>query len=165
MTALARPSEETDAAAIAPSRMRRVLYAAHVDPSRKFGSMEEQAFLLAAAFRERGGLFLPVFPAAPEGVGRAHYENAGLEFAALDLSQFRLKTLSRLLRLTAHYGIEVVHWNFFPALTNGYVWAMSVLAPSVQHFFTEHNSRPPGVPPARAVEGREAAATQALRAA
>jgi len=44
---------------------------AHVDPSRKFGSMEEQAFLLASAFQERGGLFLPVFPAGPEAVGRA----------------------------------------------------------------------------------------------
>ena len=67
-----------------------MLYAAHLDPSRKFGSMEEQAFLLAAAFRERGGLFLPVFPAAPEAVGRARYREAGLEVAALDLSRFRL---------------------------------------------------------------------------
>jgi glycosyltransferase involved in cell wall biosynthesis len=93
-------------------------------------------------------LFLPVFSAAPEGVGRAHYENADLEFAALDLSRFRWKTLAQLLRLTARHRIEVVHWNFFPALTNGYVWAMSVLAPSVRHFFTEHNSRPPGGSPA-----------------
>jgi glycosyltransferase involved in cell wall biosynthesis len=150
MTALARLPEETNADVIAPPRLRRVLYAVHVDPSRKFGSMEEQAFLLASAFRERGGLFLPVFPAAPESVGRARYESAGLEVAALDLSRFRLKTLAQLLRLTARHGIEVVHWNFLPALANGYVWAMSVLAPSVKHYFTDHNSRQPDQPPARA---------------
>ncbi len=144
MTALARLPEKTDAHAIASPRLRRVLYAAHVDPSRKFGSMEEQAFFLAAAFKERGGVFLPVFPAAPEEVGLAHYEAAGLEVAALDLSRFDWKTLSQLLRLTARYEIEVVHWNFFPSLTNRYVWAMSLLAPSVKHYFTEHNSPQPG---------------------
>jgi glycosyltransferase involved in cell wall biosynthesis len=135
--------------AVAPTKLRRVLYAVHVDPSRKFGSMEEQAFLLATAFRERGGLFLPVFPAAPEAVGRARYEAAGLEVAALDLSQFRLRTLARLLGLTAQHGIEVIHWNFFPPLTNGYVWALSLLVPWVKHYFTDHNSRQPDGPAAR----------------
>jgi len=149
MTALARLAADTDAAAIAPPRLLRVLYAAHVDPSRKFGSMEEQAFLLAFAFRERGGLFLPVFSAAPEAVGRARYEAADLEIAALDLSRFRLNILAKLLRLTARHGIEVVHWNFYPPLTNGYVWALSIFAPWVKHYFTDHNSRQPDGRPAR----------------
>jgi L-malate glycosyltransferase len=69
--------------------------------------------------------------------------------AVLDLSQFRLKTLIQLLRLTARHGIEVVHWNFFPPLTNGYVWALTVLAPWIKHYFTEHNSPQPDSPPAR----------------
>jgi glycosyltransferase involved in cell wall biosynthesis len=149
MMALARAAAETDRGAIAPTVLRRVLYAAHLDPSRKFGSIEEQAFLLASSFRERGGLFLPVFPAAPGAVGRARYQTAGLEVIALDLSRWRLKTLAQLLQLTARHGIEVVHWNFFPPLTNGYLWAMSVFAPWVQHYFTDHNSRQPDGLPGR----------------
>ena len=121
-----------------------MLYAAHLDPSRKFGSMEEQAFLLASAFRERGGLFLPVLAGPPEPVGLALYRGAGLDFAALDLSRFRPGTLLRLLTLTARHRIEVVDWNFLAPLTNGYVWALSVLAPWVEHTFTDHNSREGG---------------------
>jgi glycosyltransferase involved in cell wall biosynthesis len=117
------------------------LYAAHLDPSRKFGSLEEQAFLLAAAFRDRGGLFLPVLAAPPESVGLARYRDAGLDFAALDLSRFRPRTLRRLLHLTRQYRIEMVDWNFLPPLTNGYLWALSILAPWVEHCFTDHNSR------------------------
>jgi glycosyltransferase involved in cell wall biosynthesis len=131
--------------------LRRVLCALRLDPSRKFGSLEEQVFLMARLFQERGGLFLPVFPAPPEPTGRALYQGAGLEYVALDLDRFRLGTLNGLLRLVARRGIEVVHWNFFPPLTNGYVWAMSALAPRVKHFLTDHNSRPPG---ARAGRGR-----------
>jgi glycosyltransferase involved in cell wall biosynthesis len=149
MTALARLEADTDTAAVAPRLLLRVLYAAQVDPSRKFGSMEEQAFLLASAFRGRGGLFLPVFPAAPEAVGRARYEAAGLEISALDLSRFRLNILAQLLQLTARHGIEVVHWNFYPPLTNCYVWALSIFAPWVKHYFTDHNSRQPDGRPAR----------------
>ena len=103
--------------------------------------MEEQAFLLASAFRERGGLFLPVFAAPPEPVGLGRYKGAGLDFAALDLGRFRPRTLLRLLALVVRRRIEVVDWNFFAPLTNGYVWALSVLAPWVEHYFTDHNSR------------------------
>ncbi len=139
MTALATLAPA--AGAPPQARLGRVLYAADLDPSRKFGSMEEQAFLLASAFRERGGLFLPVLAGAPESVGLARYRGAGLDFAALDLSRFRLGTLRRLLALTTRHRIEVVDWNFFAPLTNGYVWALSVLAPWVEHYFTDHNSR------------------------
>ena len=146
---MARIVEKTASAEIAPKVLRRVLYAIHVDPSRKFGSMEEQAFLVASAFRERGGFFLPVFPAKPEAVGSARYESAGAEFAVLDLSRFRLKTLAQLLQLTTCHDIDIVHWNFFPPLSNAYVWALSVLAPWLTHYFTDHNSRLPDGPPVR----------------
>jgi glycosyltransferase involved in cell wall biosynthesis len=42
------------------------------------------------------------------------------------------------------HRIEVVHWNFFAPLTNSYVWALTALRPSVQHYFTDHNSRDAG---------------------
>jgi glycosyltransferase involved in cell wall biosynthesis len=42
----------------------------------------------------------------------------------------------------------VVDWNFFPPLTNGYLWALSALAPRLEHYFTDHNSRPAGAPAA-----------------
>ena len=61
MTLLAKGRANTTAAAAASGRLQRVLYAVQLDPSRKFGSMEEQIFLTASAFQERGGLFLPVF--------------------------------------------------------------------------------------------------------
>ena len=141
MTAVAELPADAQAPAAGLGRLRRVLFAAHLDPSRKFGSLEEQAFLLASAFRERGGLFLPAFLAAPEAVGRARYQAAGLEVAALGLDRFRPRILARLLRLIARHDIEVIDWNFFPPLTNGYVWALSVLAPRLQHYFTDHNSR------------------------
>ncbi len=141
MTPLVERPTDAPARAAEPGRLRRVLFAAHLDPSRKFGSLEEQAFLLASAFRERGGLFLPVFLAPPEAVGAARYGRAGLEVAALGLDRFRPGALARLLRLIARHDIEVVDWNFFPPLTNGYFWALRALAPRVRHYFTDHNSR------------------------
>jgi glycosyltransferase involved in cell wall biosynthesis len=130
----------------APSRLLRVLYAANLDPSKKCGSFEEQTFLLASAFQQRGGLLLPVFTRTPESIARGLYQAANLEFSALDFSRFHLGTLRRLLHLTARHNIEVVHWNFYPALTNGYVWALSVLAPRLKHYLTDHISRPANGP-------------------
>ena len=141
MTPVAERPMEAPKRAAPPGRLRRVLFAARLDPSRKFGSLEEQAFLLASAFRERGGLFLPVFLAPPEATGAARYREAGLEVAALELDRFRPGALARLLRLVARHDIEVVDWNFFPPLTNGYVWSLQALAPRVSHYFTDHNSR------------------------
>ena len=37
--------------------------------------------------------------------------------------------------------MDVIHWNFFPPLHNSYVWALSVLAPRLKHYLTDHNSR------------------------
>jgi glycosyltransferase involved in cell wall biosynthesis len=52
------------------------------------------------------------------------------------------------LRLVIRHRIEVVHWNFCPPLRNGYIWWLTLLAPRVWHYFTDHNSRfLPTVPP------------------
>ncbi len=128
-------------------RLMRVLYAIKLDPSKKFGSLEEQILTLAQAFREREGLFLPVFFAAPGERGRDPYREAGLPVEFLDLTHFRPGTLHRLLRLVARERIEVIHWNFSSPLFNHYLWPVRALAPRVRHYFTDHNSRPLPLPP------------------
>jgi glycosyltransferase involved in cell wall biosynthesis len=57
------------------------------------------------------------------------------------LRRFRLSVLRRLLRLIRTHRIEVVHWNFYPPLTNGYLWSLTCLTPRVRHYLTDHNSR------------------------
>jgi glycosyltransferase involved in cell wall biosynthesis len=130
----------------APGRLRRVLYAFELEP-RKLGSMEEQVALLGAAFQARDGFLLPVFTAPPAEDVRASFKAAGVEIVSLNLRQFRFSTLARLLRLISRERIEVIHWNFFGPLTNGYVWALTMLKPWVQHYFTDHNSRDAGALP------------------
>ncbi|HVS37513.1 MAG TPA: glycosyltransferase family 4 protein [Gemmataceae bacterium] len=146
MTSLATCPIVHPATAARRGRLRRVLFAAHLDPSRKFGSLEEQAYLLASAFRDRGGLFFPVLSAAPDAVGLAHYRDADLDFAALDLSRFRLAALVQLFGLIRKHRIEIVDWNFLQPLTNAYLWALSLIAPRVEHVFTDHNSRNAAAP-------------------
>ncbi len=117
------------------------MFAAELDPSQKFGTLEEQALELARAFRDRGSLFLPVFLRPPDAALAARYAGEGLKIEALDLRPFRLSTLRRLLRLVRTERIEIINWNFYHPLANGYLWALSVLAPGVRHFLTDHNSR------------------------
>ncbi len=119
----------------------RVLYAIVLDPSRKFGSLEEQIFILARAIRDRGGVFVPLFSAPPDPGTLKCYEDAGLEVAFLELERFSPATLERLVSLVRRLGVEAVHWNFFAPLKNPYLWGLSVLTPCVRHFFTDHNSR------------------------
>jgi glycosyltransferase involved in cell wall biosynthesis len=123
-------------------RLKRVLFVLGLDPSGKFGSIEEQTLTLARAFRERRSLFLPVFlrPLDPESA--TQYASEGLPVEALDLRQFRFATLRRLLHLVRQNRIEVVHWNFYHPLANGYLWILSVLKPRIEHYFTDHISRP-----------------------
>jgi len=119
-----------------------VLLVLRLDPAGKFGSIEEQVLTLARSFRERGSLFLPVFlrPLDPESANQ--YAREGLGAEALDLALFRPGTLLRLLALIRRHRIEVVHWNFYHPLFNGYLWALTVLRPGVEHYFTDHISRP-----------------------
>jgi glycosyltransferase involved in cell wall biosynthesis len=118
----------------------RVLYLTGLDPSLKFGSLEEQILTIACVFRDRGALILPVFQAPLRGRTAAEFSRAGISAAALDLSKVRCRTLAHLLRLAAANDIGMVHWNFYhPA--NFYVWALSIFMPQLAHVLTDHNSR------------------------
>jgi glycosyltransferase involved in cell wall biosynthesis len=132
------------------SALRRVLYAISLDPSRKFGSLEEQILMLAVAFRQHGGLLLPLFSRRPGSERAIGFREAGVEVAFLDLERFSLRTLGRLLGLVSRHEIEIAHWGMLPTLYNPYVWALTLLRPRVRHFFTDHSSRLhpiPGPPP------------------
>jgi len=120
--------------------LARVLYVAALDPRSKFGSMEEQIFILARSFKEHGGLFLPFFacPLGPEFA--ATFERERLQVAWADLGRFRPATLRTLLALIHQQRIEIVHWNFYHPF-NPYVWALSLTCPRLKHYLTDHNSR------------------------
>jgi glycosyltransferase involved in cell wall biosynthesis len=127
--------------------LRRVLYAIALDPAAKFGSLEEQILLLGLEFQRRGGLFMPLF-LVPPGRGKlAPFHDAGLPAECLDLERFGLGRLWQLLGLIRRRRIEIVHWNFTRATANPYLWALSLLAPRLRHYYTDHISRelpPPG---------------------
>jgi len=125
-----------------PKSLPRVLYAIALDGSQKLGSLEEQIYFLAKAFRANDSLFLPLF-LDPEGVqkaGTAAFEAAGLPTANLNLWGFRWKTLWHLNKIIGQHRIQLIHWNFY-APVNRYVMALSVLRPCLRHYFTDHNSR------------------------
>jgi glycosyltransferase involved in cell wall biosynthesis len=142
-TSILEVPPRNDPASSEVSRLKRVLFVLRLDPAGKFGSIEEQVLTLARSFRDRGSLFLPVFlrPLDPESANQ--YAREGLVAEALDLAQFRPGTLLRLLALIRRDRIEVVNWNFYHPLFNGYLWALTVLRPGVEHYFTDHISRPP----------------------
>jgi glycosyltransferase involved in cell wall biosynthesis len=121
--------------------LRRALVALALDGSRKFGSMEEQVFLLARAFRQRGSLCVPLFLGPANSPPPTEFAEAGLPAESLPLERFRLGTLWQLLALIRKYRIQIVHWNFFHPLKNPYLWWVSALRPSVAHYYTDHNSR------------------------
>jgi glycosyltransferase involved in cell wall biosynthesis len=126
-----------------------VLYVIGLDPSVKFGSLEEQIVMLARAFRERGGLLLPVFD-APLGEAGEIYREAGVEAECLGLHGFEWAKLRRLLGLIRQHRIDVIHWNFYYPF-NAYLGWLTLLRPGLRHYLTDHNSRIPG---AQARRGR-----------
>lgn len=134
--------------------LERVLYAIDLDPSRKFGSMEEQLGVLSAEFRSYSSVFIPLFSTAPDASSGAELRAAGLDWRSLDLGRFRWSTLVRLLRLIREEQIDVVHWNFYHPLNNPYIWFLSLLAPGVKHDYTDHISRPASEPAPAAGWGR-----------
>lgn len=127
-------------AAVARPALQRVAYLTDLIPSSKFGSLEEQIFTIARAFHKQGGLLLPVFggPVAPEVKKR--YVDAGLSVEGLNLHGWSRETLSILLRLIRENKITAVHWNFYSPI-NRYVWLLSLLAPKLCHYITDHTSR------------------------
>jgi glycosyltransferase involved in cell wall biosynthesis len=124
--------------------LKRVLFVLNLDPSGKFGSLEEQTMILARAFQKRNSLFLPVFLRRLDPESASQYARDRLASEAMDLNQFRLSTLNRLRRLIRTNRINIVHWNFYHPLFNGYLWALSITNPTVEHYFTDHISRPAG---------------------
>ncbi len=132
---------------MAPGRLSRALYVIGLNPSLKFGSLEEQIFYLARAFKEDGGLFLPLFqsPLGPEA--RAMYLAAGLEAGWLNLETFDFATLRRLMRVIHQHQIELIHWNFYRPV-NPYIGSLTLLMPWLRHYLTDHISRElPILPP------------------
>ena len=120
--------------------LKRVLCLLNLDPSRKFGSLEEQTYSIARVFHKEGSLFLPVFIQPLREKERSEYQTAGLEVTHLDLSRFSVPRLVTLLRLIRDHNIEVVHWNFYHPL-NPYFLLVKLLRPSVGHYLTDHTSR------------------------
>jgi glycosyltransferase involved in cell wall biosynthesis len=120
----------------------RVLYAIGLDGSQKLGSLEEQIYLLAQAFRAEDSLLLPLFldPAGPDCGGTQVFKAAGLPAGHLSLSTFRWRSVWKLNKLIHRQRIQLIHWNFYPPL-NGYYLALSALRPRLRHYFTDHNSR------------------------
>jgi len=84
------------------SRLPRVLYAVAMDPSAKFGSMEEQMVFLARAFQKEESLFLPLFESPGSQERPTPMEEAGVPIACLDMRRFRWHVLSELLSLIRH---------------------------------------------------------------
>jgi glycosyltransferase involved in cell wall biosynthesis len=121
--------------------LSRVLYAVILDPSQKFGSIEEQIAILARAFEDQGSLFLPLFIVSDPPEKLTPLEKHGVKIECLDLGRFRFKTLWRLLGLIKRHRIDIVHWNFSAPLANSYLWGLTLCCPRLEHFFTDHNSR------------------------
>jgi glycosyltransferase involved in cell wall biosynthesis len=124
----------------------RVLYSLVLDPDKKFGSLEEQLVLLAQRFQNENGLFLPLFICDPSA-DVSQFRERGVETFCLDLRCFSWGNLLALRRLIRAQRIDLLHWNFTSPLTNPYVWALSLLTPRLQHWFTDHNSRLFPLPP------------------
>lgn len=119
----------------------RVLYVINLNPSMKFGSLEEQIFLLSKGLASRGGLLVPVFSREPDESHGSRYRNAGLPVTSLRLGKFRAGALARLIRLADHHRIQIIHWNLYPPV-NLYVPLLRLLRPKIRHVLTDHNSRP-----------------------
>ncbi|HYT20062.1 MAG TPA: glycosyltransferase family 4 protein [Candidatus Polarisedimenticolia bacterium] len=130
-----------------------MLYAVVLDPTLKFGSLEEQIIRLARAFELNDGLFYPLF-ICPEGARRGTaFEEAGVKAECMDLRTFRWSQLAKVSRLIKQRRITLVHWNFTEMLRNSYLWWLSLLHPNVKHWYTDHVSRMSGIQ--QSIRGRK----------
>jgi glycosyltransferase involved in cell wall biosynthesis len=123
----------------------RVLYVTQLDPSHKFGSLEECIATLAAQSRARGGLLVPVFcgPVPADLRDRLTASNAPFE-PSLDLQTWRWDLAKRLLDLVDRYAIGVVDFSFYSPLSP-YVTLLRAMRPRLRLVYTDHRSRLPGV--------------------
>ncbi len=125
-----------------PAKLPRVLWALNLNPSEKFGSLEEQIVVLHHAFAAEAGRFVPLFSCTPRPGMTDGFHARGVEAHCLDLREFRWSTLFALRRLIRRERIDLVHWHFTEPMANPYLWWLSVLNPRVRHYFTDHVSRP-----------------------
>ncbi len=102
--------------------------------------------MLARSFQEQGSVLLPVFQHTGNVRPDIEHTAAGLPCDFLDLREFNIGAVRRLLYLIRTYEIEIVHWNFLHPL-NGFVWSLSAAKPRLIHFLTNHGSVIPGVAP------------------
>lgn len=121
--------------------LERVLYVVNLNPSQKYGSLEEQIFLTSKAVSQHDGLLIPVFSGELPEKEKGRYRDAGLTTTSLKLGQLNLSTLRRLLQLVDHHRIDVIHWNLYHPF-NGYAISLRLLRPKLRHYLTDHNSRP-----------------------
>src|SRR5438132_14407597 len=92
---------QSDAVAIAlrkkaaadPAELPRVLYALNLNPSDKFGSLEEQIVFLHHAFAAEDGRFLPLFTCPPQAGMTAGFRARGVAAHCLNLRAFHFSTL------------------------------------------------------------------------
>jgi glycosyltransferase involved in cell wall biosynthesis len=134
----------------APPRLAplpRVLYAMLMRPGHKFGSMEEQVLTLAGRFRTEGSAFVPLFISGPGDGSVDFYRARGIDAEVLDLRRLRPGTLMRLLGILSRHRIDVIHWNFTSPLGNQYLWPLTLLRPTLRHYYTDHISRTLPIPP------------------
>jgi len=127
-----------------PKSLPRVLYAVVLDPTIKFGSLEEQIIHLARAFEVHDSLFFPLFICREGTSGGTAFHEARVETESMDLRGFRWSRLVKLSRLISERQITLVHWNFTEMLRNSYLWWLTFLHPNVKHCYTDHVSRVPG---------------------
>src|SRR5439155_70479 len=80
------------------------------------------------------------YPRRPPAEALAMYHAAGLEVSWLDLDTFDFATLGRLMRIIREHRIELVHWNIYRPV-NLYLCALSVVAPALRHYLTDHITR------------------------
>ncbi|MES2176779.1 MAG: glycosyltransferase family 4 protein [Gemmatimonadota bacterium] len=118
----------------------RVLYLNDLLGTDKFGSLEEEIFEITRAVRARRGTMIPVFRGVPDQPLRARYDAAGLQVEGIDLRHLKLSSAFRLVALVYRQRIQFVHWHFYSA-GNAHVWVLSILAPWLRHFRTDHMSR------------------------
>jgi glycosyltransferase involved in cell wall biosynthesis len=131
------------------SLLPRVLYVVNMNPTDKFGSLEEQIVFLSRAFEEQGSRLVPLFTwtGAQDLTHLQHLR--GLESYSLDLTRFRWRSLVDLWTLLGRLGITVIHWNMTDPLVNAYLWLLALVRPDIRHFYSDHNSREnePHAPP------------------
>ena len=123
---------------------RRVLYAIALDPSQKFGSMEEQLVWVASNAPQNQIAFLPLFDAPASGDTLAAFEEHAAPWTSLNLHGFSMVRLRSLLRIIDENKIDLIHWNFYPPF-HSYLYLLSLLRPRIKHYLTDHNSRGDGM--------------------